>query len=109
MSNKTQRERLLEILRGMQIGTMPLLEGCRAAAPILHRAESDLAASSAAAVVFAVESELDSIPQGGERARWDDETLHELEDSAASYLEEVREELLKACNWLESRLQNDEE
>jgi len=99
------RRKVIEVLRAMQAGAEPLLDGCRFITQAVPRLGADIAAHEAALVIRGVESETDSFPSGLARANWSDDALRRIDAELAEYFAVVRENLLDACRRLQEHLE----
>lgn len=103
MKTWAERELLIRLDR-LRTGEVGLLETCRQVAEILLIVTSDLARSEAARVLVGVASEVEDLPIGQERLRWDVAALARLDAQAEVYEAEVRDAVLAASKELAERI-----
>jgi hypothetical protein len=103
VSAETVRQEIAGIANRLLLGELGLHEGCRTIAHLRTRLPDADIDDPDVLVFVGVDSELDAIPLGVARQRWDPVALAKKDQQAAEYLGRMREEILRACKALSLR------
>ncbi|HEY8212423.1 MAG TPA: hypothetical protein VIG99_33295 [Myxococcaceae bacterium] len=102
-SAETVRKEIAGIANRLLSGELGLHEGCRAIAHLRTRLPDADLYDPDVLVFVVVDSDLDDVPLGVARQRWDPAALATKDQRATEYLGQVREKILRACQTLSLR------
>jgi hypothetical protein len=89
------------VAEGMLSGKVGLVDGCRQLMKLSNRLDEN--SEGLFIPIVAVESETDDLPLGEARSVWSAEALARKDAEASTYLCQVREVVLEACEVLVKR------
>ena len=95
----------MSVIRAMLKGDIDLLYGCRRLVRLQHLVRETH--SEAWLTIVGIESETDDLPLGDQKLPWSPDMLKEKEREAKAYLDKVEPILLKACQELLARFENE--
>lgn len=103
ITSRDAERRIAAIAEAMAEGGIDLLEGCRQVLALRTLLSDESLADVDLQVLVTVESEMDDMPAGRERAQWAAEALAQMDQQKAEYLREAGAELARACRGLAAR------
>jgi hypothetical protein len=107
-SNTRAKTESVRTARAIVSGELGILEGCIRLASLAHDLILDWRIDADFVVFGAVASEVDNLPLGAVRSRWNLEALARADLAIERYTQVVKEQVLAACRNVISRFGTDE-
>jgi len=103
ITDRDAQSKIAGIADAMADGRVDLLEGCRQVIALRTLLSDKSLADDDLQVLVAVESEMEDMPSGFDRAQWAPNALAELDRQKGEYLREAGAELVRACRGLAAK------